>query len=244
MTADAPQLRPRGRSATATDVVGILEPARYPLVSVAVAVVAVLVITGVGFLLGTVDLGLSKALNSLHTGALGAFTDAVYHVISPAPAIGITVVVVAVIWWRSRDLRPALAFGGTIAITWVPSAVVKEIVHRARPDVAVLPHPFAVQPDPGYPSGHTVYITAFVIALIWLLRDSRWHRTVLVAGTVAIVVVFFAVSIDAVHYPTDAAASILWSLAVAPGVRVVWVDWLMPRIPFLRKPVGGRAVRS
>ncbi len=236
MTADAPLLRPRGRSSADRDVVGILEPARYPLASVVLAVVAVIVITGVGFTLGTVDLGLSKALNALHTGALGAFTDGVYHVISPAPAIAITFVVVGVIWWRTRDLRPALAFGGTIAITWIPSAVVKEIVHRARPDVAVLPHPFPVQPDPGYPSGHTVYITAFVIALIWLLRENRWHRVVLVAGTVAIVVVFFAVSIDAVHYPTDAAASILWSLAVAPGVRVVWVDWLMPRVPFLRGP--------
>lgn len=236
MTADAPLLRPRGRSSADRDVVGILEPARYPLASVVLAVVAVIVITGVGFTLGTVDLGLSKALNALHTGALGAFTDGVYHVISPAPAIAITFVVVGVIWWRTRDLRPALAFGGTIAITWIPSAVVKEIVHRARPDVAVLPHPFPVQPDPGYPSGHTVYITAFVIALIWLLRENRWHRVVLVAGTVAIVVVFFAVSIDAVHYPTDAAASILWSLAVAPGVRVVWVDWLMPRVPFLRRP--------
>lgn len=236
MTADAPLLRPRGRSSADRDVIGILEPARYPLASVVLAVVAVFVITGVGFTLGTVDLGLSKALNALHTGALGAFTDGVYHVISPAPAIAITFVVVGVIWWRTRDLRPALAFGGTIAITWIPSAVVKEIVHRARPDVAVLPHPFPVQPDPGYPSGHTVYITAFVIALIWLLRENRWHRVVLVAGVVAIVVVFFAVSIDAVHYPTDAAASILWSLAVAPGVRVVWVDWLMPRIPFLRGP--------
>ncbi len=233
MTADASQLR---RSSADRDVVGILEPARYPLASVLLAAVAVLVITGVGFTLGTVDLGLSKALNALHTGAIGAFTDAVYHVISPAPAIAITFVVVGVVWWRTRDLRPALAFGGTIAITWIPSAVVKEIVHRARPDVAVLPHPFPVQPDPGYPSGHTVYITAFVIALIWLLRENRWHRVVLVAGVVAIVVVFFAVSIDAVHYPTDAAASILWSLAVAPGVRVVWVDWLMPRIPFLRGP--------
>ncbi|WP_022907796.1 phosphatase PAP2 family protein [Curtobacterium sp. B18] len=233
-------LRPRRR---VSDTSGILDRSRYPLASVAIAVVAVVLITIVGFTLGTVDLGLSKALNGLHTGALGAFTTAVYHVISPGPAIGITVVVVAVIWWRTRDLRPALAFGGTIAITWVPSAVVKEIVHRARPDVAVLPHPFPVQPDPGYPSGHTVYITAFVIALVWLLRDTRWHRLVLGLGTVAIVVVFFAVSIDAVHYPTDAAASILWALAVAPGVRVVWVDWLMPKIPFLR-PRGPAAQRE
>jgi len=235
-------IRPRRRLA---EVDGILLPSPHPLSSVAIAIAAVIVIMIVGFTLGTVDLGLSKAFNTLHTGALGAFSTAVYHVISPGPAIGITVVVVAIVWWRARDVRPALAFGGTIAITWVPSAVVKEIVHRARPEASVLAHPFAAQPDPSYPSGHTVYITAFVLALVWLLRETRWHRTVAVLGVVAIVVVFFAVSIDAVHYPTDAAASILWSLAVAPGVRVVWVDWLMPRIPFLRprSGTGHRALR-
>ncbi|MBF4616092.1 phosphatase PAP2 family protein [Curtobacterium sp. VKM Ac-1376] len=235
MTDDPPLLHPRPRE---PDADGILERSPYPLVSIAIAVIAVVVITIVGFTLGTVDLGLSIAVNALHTGAIGAFSTAVYHVISPAPAIGITVVMVAGIWWRTRDLRPALAFGGTIAITWVPSAIVKEIVHRARPDVAVLPHPFPVQPDAGYPSGHTVYITVFVIALVWLLRETRWRRLALWLGIVAIVVVFLAVSIDAVHYPTDAAVSILWALAVAPGARVVWVDWLMPRILPLRPRRG------
>ncbi|WIE75883.1 phosphatase PAP2 family protein [Curtobacterium sp. MCSS17_007] len=222
------------------DVVGILEPNPYPLATVAVAVGTVLVLTVIGFFLGSVDIGLAKAFNTLHVGVVGAVATAVYHVISPVPAIAITFVVAGVIWWRARDVRPALAFGMTIAITWLPSAVVKEIVHRARPDVALLPHPFPVQPDPGYPSGHTVYITAFVIALVWVVRETRWHRTARAAGVVAIVVVFLAVSVDAVHYPTDAAASILWALAVAPAARVVWVDWIMHRIPFLRP--GGAAV--
>lgn len=232
MTVD-PELRRDRRTA---DVVGILEPSPYPLATVAVAVLSVVVITVVGFFLGSVDIGLSQALNTLHVGALGAFTTAVYHVISPVPAIAITFVVAGIIWWRGRDLRPALAFGMTIAITWLPSAVAKEIVHRARPDVALLSHPFPVQPDPGYPSGHTVYITAFVIALIWVVRETRWHRLALGLGVVAIVVVFFSVSIDAVHYPTDAAASILWALAVAPAARVVWVDWITRHIRFLRPP--------
>ncbi len=223
------------------DVVGILEPNPHPLATVTIGIGAVVVLTVIGFFLGSVDIGLAKAFNTLHTGAVGAFTTAVYHVISPVPAIAITFVVAGIIWWRARDLRPALGFGMTIAITWLPSAVVKEIVHRARPDVALLPHPFPVQPDPGYPSGHTVYITAFVIALVWVVRETRWHQVARVVGVVAIVVVFLSVSIDAVHYPTDAAASILWALAVAPAARVVWVDWAMPRIPFLR-PREGAAV--
>ncbi|PYY55035.1 hypothetical protein DEJ17_13675, partial [Curtobacterium sp. MCSS17_011] len=61
MTDDAPLLRPRRREPVAY---GILERSPYPLVSVAIAVIAVVVITIVGFTLGTVDLGWSEALNA------------------------------------------------------------------------------------------------------------------------------------------------------------------------------------
>lgn len=35
--------------------------------------------------------------------------------------------------------------------------------------------------------------------------------------------------VDAVHYPSDIAASVAWALAVAPAARLVWVDSVMPR---------------
>lgn len=237
MIDDAPPLRPRRREPDAN---GILVRSPYPLAMLAIGIGAVVVLTVVGFFLGTVDIGLARALNALHTGALGAVTDGVYHAISPAPAIVVTVVVTGVIWAVQRNIRPAAAFAGVVAITWVPSAIVKEIVHRTRPDVSVLPHPFPVQPDPGYPSGHTVFMVAFTIAICWVLRDTRWHAFAVTVGTIAVVVVFFSVTIDAVHYPTDALASVAWALAVAPAARVLWVDLLMPRLPYLRpaKPVA------
>jgi undecaprenyl-diphosphatase len=237
MIDDAPPLRPRRREPDAN---GILVPSPYPLATVAIGIGAVLVITVVGFFLGTLDIGLATALNSLHTGFIGSVTDGVYHAISPAPGLVVTVVVTGLIWALQRNIRPAAAFAGVVAITWVPSAIIKEVVHRARPDVAVLPHPFAVQPDPGYPSGHTVFMVAFTIAICWVLRDTGWHRLAVVLGTIAVVVVWFSVTIDAVHYPTDALASVAWALAVAPAARVVWVDWLMPRLPYLRpaRPVA------
>ena len=48
-----------------------------------------------------------------------------------------------------------------------------------------------------------------------------------------IVLVALALAVDAVHYPTDISASVAWSLAVAPAARLVWVDWVMPRVPVL-----------
>ncbi|MEA5155951.1 phosphatase PAP2 family protein [Raineyella sp.] len=218
---------------------GIFRRSAYPLTLILVAIVAIVAITVVGFLLKRhpVDLPLSKALNGLHTGAFGAVTSAVYHIFSPVPAIIVTVVICALIWLVGKSLRTAVAFGGLVAVTWLPSAVVKAIVHRPRPDVALLSHPFTpVQTDPSFPSGHTVFIVAFVIGVAYLLRGSRWSGLWTVVGTLLVIVVALSIMIDAMHYPTDVLASIVWSLSVAPAVRVVGVDMIMPRIPFLAPP--------
>ncbi|WOP19064.1 phosphatase PAP2 family protein [Raineyella sp. LH-20] len=238
-----PQLRLSAHRAPAED--GIFRRSAYPLTLILAAVVAIVVITGVGFALKghPVDLPLSKALNGLHTGALGAFTSAVYHVISPVPAIIITVVICAAIWLLGKNLRAAVALGGMVAVTWLPSAVVKMLVDRTRPDAAVMAHPFIpVQTDASFPSGHTVFIVAFVIAVAYLLRGSRWQRLWTVVGTVLVAVVALSIMIDAMHYPTDVLASIVWSLSVAPAVRVIGVDWVMPRIPFLAPPTDHPAL--
>ncbi len=51
------------------DVVGILEPNPHPLATVTIGIGAVVVLTVIGFFLGSVDAGLAKAFNTLHTGA-------------------------------------------------------------------------------------------------------------------------------------------------------------------------------
>ena len=227
--------RSGSRSARALN--GVLRPSQHPVAVVVVALAGVVIVTGAGFALRShpFDLALAQALNTLHTGALGAVTSLVYHGLEPASAIAITVLATAVIWLSTRQLPVAAAFAGTVAITWIPSDVVKILVHRPRPQAGLMSHPFSpVQVDPSFPSGHTVFITAFIVALVFVLRGTRWMPVGAVVGAVLVLGVAVSVSIDAVHYPSDAAASIFWSLAVAPGVRVVWVDWLMPRIPLLR----------
>jgi undecaprenyl-diphosphatase len=220
-----------------TTVNGILRPSRHPVWVVVIAVLGAALVTVTGLVLRAhhLDQALALALNELHTGAIGAAADLAYKGLGPVPAVVITVVVTGVIWATTRRLPVAAAFAGVIAFSWLSSGVVKLIVHRPRPDVHVLSHPFSpVQVDPSYPSGHTVFVTTFVIALLFLLRGTRWMPVGVVAGVIAILFISTAVSIDAVHFPTDAGASIFWAVTVTPGVRVVWVDWIMPRIPFLR----------
>ncbi len=233
----------RSRSRRAAVSSPILERSSVPLTTIIVAVVVAVVLTVIGFVLRATqpDQGLAEALNSLHTGGTALLTNTVYHVFSPAEAIIITVIITAVIWWRQRDIRPAAAFAGLVAVTWIPSDIVKIIVGRPRPDVHLLAHAYTpYQVDASYPSGHTVFVTALVIALVYLFRRTRWERLTIVLGTILVIIVLVSLTIDAVHFPTDVLASVVWSLGVAPAARVVWVDWIMPRIPFLRperKPV-------
>lgn len=79
--------------------VGILAPSKRPIAVLVTAIIAVIVLTAVGFALKhhPVDLGLAQAFNHLHVGALGALTTLVYHLFSPAPAIIITAAVTALI---------------------------------------------------------------------------------------------------------------------------------------------------
>ena len=94
---------------------GILRPTTSGTRAIVVA--AVVLITVCGFVLKahSVDLSGDIDLNRLRTGLVGALATGVYHVFSPVPAVLITVVLTAVIWARSKDLRVAAAFAGVVA---------------------------------------------------------------------------------------------------------------------------------
>lgn len=212
---------------------GIYRPARNPRRVLVVAATAVITLVAIGFLLRShpVDKQLSLTLNSAHVGTVGMISSAVYTLFEPAPAIILTMIVTATVWASTRRLRTAAAFAGVVALTWIPSDLAKHLVDRPRPDGHLVPHPFSpAQLDPSFPSGHAVFISAFVIAVVFVLRDTGWAGTGVIVGTALIAAVALALTIDAVHYPTDVLASIVWSVTIAPAARLVWVDGLLPRL--------------
>ncbi|MFC5503088.1 phosphatase PAP2 family protein [Lysinimonas soli] len=215
MTTPAPAPRPLTRSRVVAAV------AVAAVVALAVLAFGLLVARGSG--LTHLESGVVSGFNQLHTGVLGAITTGVYSVFSPIPAIALTAVATLLIWGFSRRFTLAATFAVGIALTWLPSAVVKAIVHRTRPDAAALPHPFHSQPvDASYPSGHEVFVTS-VVVVVFLLAPRGTARLVAgVVGALAIVAVGMSVLIDGVHYPSDVLASILWALGVAPLVMLVW----------------------
>ncbi len=202
-----------------------------PLVIGAIAVVFVTLFGLLAVKSDTVtraDLGISKVLNELHTGVLGSITSALYEVFSPVPAIALTAVICGVIWLVTKQWRVAITFGFVVAATWIPSAVVKALVHRPRPDGSLLPHPFAVQPDASYPSGHTVFLTAIVVTAVLLSRGRPVRPLVTVLGCVFVALVAVSFVIDGVHYAGDVTASIIWAVGLAPAVLYLWNRFIIP----------------
>lgn len=195
--------------------------------------VGVVLLVVVGFVLRAhpVDAGLARALNTLHVGVLGAVGSAVYTVFEPVPAVLLTMVLTGLVWARTRRLVTAAAFAGVVALTWIPSDLLKVVVGRPRPDGSVLPHPFVpVQPDASFPSGHTVFVVALVLAGLMLVSAGPRRRVLAVLGGVVVLVVATALAVDGVHWPTDVVASVVWALTVAPVARIVWVDLVLTRV--------------
>lgn len=201
------------------------------------AAVTAIVLIIVGFILdslGSFEMPVSEALNSLHHGVLGTLGNLLYHWMGPAPAIVLTIVLTAVIAFWKRDLRPASTFAVTIAGTWLSVAVVKLLVGRARPIADLLPLPYhPIQVDASYPSGHATFIAALVFAIIAVVIARQYRTIAVVIGAIVVAFAAFLLTVDGVHYTTDVLGSVVWVIGVAPLVYAVWDRYLLPRLPFL-----------
>lgn len=83
------------------------------------------------------------------------------------------------------------------------------------------------------------FVASFAIALTMVLYGTRWRSAATLTGVVGVLTVaLVAVSlvVDGVHFPSDVLASVIWSVAVAPAARYLWVDVVMPRLPLLGRP--------
>lgn len=185
-------------------------------------VVATLVMVVAGFWLKatTPDGPIVVTLNSWHSGLWGELATGIYRALSPLPALAIAVVLSAVVALIRRSLREGLGFGSILALAWLPTVVFKVLVDRPRPSASSLSFIYSpLQKDGSFPSGHTAFVTAVVVAFCYLSYRSVFRWLVVVLGIAAVAVVGTAVVSDGVHYPSDALASMFWVLMVTPLAR-------------------------
>jgi undecaprenyl-diphosphatase len=132
------------------------------------------------------------------------------------------VAAVSVLWlvWRRRRAE-ALIVGGPLAGAELVSVVLKHLVGRARPPARAVLGP--VEHTLSFPSGHTIGIATFALALAYLCwrRRPTVRRAALGAGTAlfAAAVMAFSRLYLADHWLTD----VLASVTIASGVTAVTV---------------------
>jgi undecaprenyl-diphosphatase len=179
-------------------------------------------IVGIGFALTGPLIGLSrdeesvsKDLASGRTPTWNQITLVWSHIGNTEIVIGVCVVVVAILLWRTRDWRFAAVPAIAIALQATIFVIAANIVGRDRPPVPKLdPAP----PTSSYPSGHVGASTALYVAFALLATRIRraWLRwSVIVVCLLMPLLVTYARLYRGMHHITDVGVGMLNGLLCA-----------------------------
>jgi membrane-associated phospholipid phosphatase len=158
---------------------------------------------------------LNRSLQGTRSRTWDSVTALWSHVGNTEIIIGVCVVVVAVVWWRTRRwwfaLIPALAISlqATIFVT------VSTVIGRARPDV---PHLDPAPPTSSYPSGHVGASVALYssLAIMATTIERAWlRRTVIGVCSVIPALVTYARMYRGMHHLSDVVVGAINGLACA-----------------------------
>jgi len=158
---------------------------------------------------------LNRSLQDTRSRTWDSVTALWSHLGNTEIIIGVCVVAVAVVWWRTRRwwfaLIPALAISlqATIFVT------VSAVIGRARPDV---PHLDPAPPTSSYPSGHVGASVALYssFAIMATTIERAWlRRTVIGVCSVIPLLVAYARMYRGMHHLSDVVVGAINGLACA-----------------------------
>ncbi|WP_459612534.1 phosphatase PAP2 family protein [Corynebacterium urogenitale] len=170
---------------------------------------------------------LTQAMNSLNVGVFGDVVNFVYGSLQPIFSFGFCAAGVIIYAVRRHPWRPLISFAATVIFAWLPIVFLKKFYQRPRIDPADLPNPGDYVPhDWSYPSGHTAFVTAVVVAMLLATHATKAHNIARILGAVFILIIIGCVMTVGVHYFTDALASVIWAFTVGP------VGWIIFNLVF------------
>lgn len=155
------------------------------------------------------ELSVVQWLSEHHAPALDAVTAAIGTLALPPVGLGLLVVLCAV-GARRVGVRPAVVLLGVAGLTLAGGIVLKVLVHRPRPDVALLASPPPADTSFGYPSGHTTVAAVLVLTALALLGPRRSRLWAPVGVLLVVAVAASRVYLGA-HYPLDVVAAVVYA---------------------------------
>jgi undecaprenyl-diphosphatase len=176
-------------------------------------------------LLTAIDGPVQDAVGRLQQPGLGAFLEAATHLGDGPVIVAVTLPAVVVFRALRRGRgRPGLVLAAVVALSFVVTSVLKELIDRERPEAAW--RHIALPETPSFPSGHALESTTAYGSLA-LLVGRRLRRR---AARVAVVAVGFALAALigfsrvylGVHYCTDVLAG--WGVGALLALTAWWID--------------------
>lgn len=128
--------------------------------------------------------------------------------------VAVILVIVFIILLFVTGWRLALGAVVVTGLGWLTTLVVKTVVAEPRPTTAGLTHLLHVNPATlSYPSGHVVFATALVTALVMVCRGTLSRTIVLVIGALFVLLVMWSRLYVGVHYGSDVVGGVLNGVA-------------------------------
>ncbi|HET8594107.1 MAG TPA: phosphatase PAP2 family protein [Intrasporangium sp.] len=213
--------RPSAREALRDAALRVLAP----------AVVLFAAIVGIGMLimgpLGGIpaENNLSRSVQRGRTATWDAVTAVWSHIGNTEIVIGVCVVAVALVWWRTKQWWFAVVPAIAISVQATVFVIATAIVGRPRPDVK---HLDPAPPTSSYPSGHMGASTALYVTFALMAQriERAWLRRLLtVVFLIVPVLVGYGRLYRGMHHLSDIIVGLLNGLACA---FLAW-HWLRRR---------------
>lgn len=165
---------------------------------------------------------LDDTINRVNSPALDATALPLDGLDRPVVVAAILAVVFVVLLFV-RGWRLALGACAVTGLGWLTTLVVKTVVAEPRPTTAGLTHLLHVDPATlSYPSGHVVFATALVAALVMVCRRPLARTVVLVVGVVFVLLVGWSRLYLGVHFGSDVVGAVLNGVAGALLFAGLW----------------------
>ncbi len=156
-----------------------------------------------------------------HTLTLGM--QIITNIMAPV-TLAVIVLAGAVLWSRkSKELWRPLLLIGSMALSFITSLSIKNLIERGRPPQIDMILPLEI--DYSFPSGHTLGVAVCLLVLGYLIYSRRPSAARIIAWLViaalGVIIVAFSRLYLAYHWLTDVSASVGLALVILAIVIVI-----------------------